>query len=101
MLVNKLAVGRVICRPFVGQEGAYTRTTNRKDYSFEPPGETILSALKKAEYEVAGVGKIEDIFANVGLTKSNHTTDNDSSIIATIDYMNQPSVDSDTVKLVP
>lgn len=89
MLVDELAVGRVICRPFVGEEGAYTRTKNRKDYSFEPPGETILSALKKNGREVAGVGKIEDIFANVGLTKSNHTTDNDSSISATIEYMNQ------------
>ncbi|MBT7121732.1 MAG: phosphopentomutase, partial [Clostridia bacterium] len=89
MLVGKLAVGRVICRPFVGEEGAYTRTTNRKDYSFEPPGETILSALKSNGLEVAGVGKIEDIFANVGLTKSNHTTDNDSSITATIEYMNE------------
>jgi phosphopentomutase len=89
MLIGELAVGRVICRPFVGEEGAYTRTANRKDYSFEPPGETILSALKKNGLQVAGVGKIEDIFANVGLTKSNHTTNNDSSISATIDYMNQ------------
>lgn len=89
LLVGDLAVGRVICRPFVGQEGAYTRTTNRKDYSIEPPGETILSALKTCGFQVAGVGKIEDIFANVGLTKSNHTTDNDGSISATIDYMKQ------------
>ena len=39
--------------------------------------------------QVAGVGKIEDIFANVGLTMSNHTTDNDGGITATIDYMRQ------------
>lgn len=89
MLVGDLAVGRVICRPFVGKEGEYTRTKNRRDYSFEPPGETILSAAKKAGLEVAGVGKIEDIFANVGLTKSNHTTDNDSTVSATIEFMNQ------------
>lgn len=89
MLVGDLAVGRVICRPFEGEEGSYRRTKNRKDYSFEPPGETILTALKDKGYEVAGVGKIEDIFANVGLTKSNHTTDNDGGITATIDFMKQ------------
>lgn len=89
LLVGDLAIGRVICRPFTGQEGSYARTKNRKDYSFEPPGETILTALKGVGLEVAGVGKIEDIFANVGLTKSNHTTDNDSGISATIDYIKQ------------
>ena len=57
MLVGDLAVGRVIARPFVGTEGSYTRTKNRRDYSFPPPGETILTALKKAGYEVAGVGR--------------------------------------------
>ena len=89
MLSGDLAVGRVICRPFVGQHGAYTRTKNRRDFSFEPPGETILTALKNKGYEVAGVGKVEDIFANTGLTKSNHTTDNDAGISATIDYIKQ------------
>ena len=89
MLTGELAVGRVICRPFTGTQGSYTRTKNRKDYSFEPPGETILSTLKGAGYEVAGVGKIEDIFANVGLTKSNHTTNNDDGISVTVEFMKQ------------
>ena len=89
MLTGKLGVGRVIARPFVGEEGSFVRTKNRRDFSFEPPGQTILTAVKDAGMEVAGVGKIEDIFANVGLTKSNHTTDNDSGITATIEYMRQ------------
>ncbi len=89
MLVGDMAVGRVICRPFAGEPGNFTRTKNRRDFSFEPPGETILTVLKKEGFEVAGVGKIEDIFANTGLTKSNHTTDNDSAISATIDYIKQ------------
>ena len=89
MLTGELAVGRVIARPFVGEEGSFMRTKNRRDFSFEPPGETILTAVKDAGMQVAGVGKIEDIFANVGLTMSNHTTDNDSGVTATIDYMQQ------------
>jgi len=89
MLVGDLAVGRVIARPFVGEAGSFKRTKNRRDFSFEPPGDTILTAVKSAGMEVACVGKIEDIFAGVGLTKSNHTTDNDSGVSATIDYMRQ------------
>ena len=87
MLVGDLAVGRVIARPFNGTEGSYTRTKNRRDFSFAPPGETIMTAVKNAGLEVAGVGKIEDIFAGVGLTKRNHTTDNDAGVTATIDYI--------------
>lgn len=87
MLVVDLAVGRVIARPFNGTEGSYTRTKNRRDFSFAPPGETIMTAVKNAGLEVAGVGKIEDIFAGVGLTQKNHTTDNDAGVTATIEYI--------------
>ena len=89
LLVGPLAVGRVICRPFTGTEGNFARTKNRRDFSFEPPGETILTAVKAAGLEVAGVGKIEDIFAGVGLTKVKHTTDNDSGITATVEYIRE------------
>ena len=89
LLVGPLAVGRVICRPFTGEEGGFVRTKNRRDYSFAPPGDTILTAVKATGLKVAGVGKIEDIFANTGLTLSNHTTDNDAGISAAIDYIGQ------------
>ena len=89
LLVGDLAVGRVICRPFTGATGNFTRTKNRRDFSFAPPGETILTAVRDAGMEVAGVGKIEDIFAGVGLTKRNHTTDNDADITATIEYIKE------------
>ncbi len=89
LLVGDLGVGRVIARPFTGEPENFVRTKNRRDFSFEPPGETILTAAKAAGLEVAGVGKIEDIFAGVGLTKINHTTDNDSGISATVRYINE------------
>lgn len=89
MLVGALGVGRVIARPFAGEPGSFARTRNRRDYSFAPPGETILTAASAAGYEVAGVGKIEDIFAGVGLTLTDHTTDNESCVAATIDYIKQ------------
>lgn len=62
-------VGRVIARPFVGSERAFTRTGNRKDYAVQPPSETVLQKVKEAGFPVVGVGKIGDIFAHTGFTK--------------------------------
>ena len=69
LLTGKHGVGRVIARPFVGSSGAYTRTSNRHDFSLEPPAETLLDAVKAAGKESIGVGKIHDIFAGRGLTE--------------------------------
>ena len=68
-LVGKHGVGRVIARPFVGTPGAYKRTSNRHDYSLEPPAKTLLDAVKDAGKDSIGVGKIYDIFAGVGTTE--------------------------------
>lgn len=68
-----LGVGRVIARPFVGEPGHFTRTTNRRDYALEPFGATLLDRLHAAGHPVVGIGKIEDLFAGRGLTKAIHT----------------------------
>ena len=70
MLTGDLGVGRVIARPFVGTYPNYTRTVNRHDFSLMPPKETILDAGKEAGMDVIGVGKIYDIFAGRGITKT-------------------------------
>jgi phosphopentomutase len=89
MLVGEHAVGRVIARPFIGAPGDFSRTERRKDYSLEPLNDTILDVIKTAGMEVAGVGKIEDIFAQRGLTMSNHTGNNMAGVDAIIDYLKQ------------
>ena len=68
-LQGKHGVGRVIARPFVGESGAYKRTSNRHDYSLEPPAQTMLDAIKEAGKASIGVGKIYDIFAGRGTTE--------------------------------
>ncbi len=68
-LQGKHGVGRVIARPFVGESGAYKRTSNRHDYSLEPPAKTMLDALKAAGKASIGVGKNHDIFAGRGTTE--------------------------------
>ena len=87
-LVGEHGVGRVIARPFIGsRSGAFTRTPRRRDFSLEPPRDTVLDVLKAAGKEVLGVGKIEDIFAEKGLTASNHAAGNPACIDAAVDFM--------------
>lgn len=64
------AVGRIIARPFSGRPGEFVRTANRHDYSLTPPADTVLDVMKAAGYSVTGIGKIGDIFAHRGLTRS-------------------------------
>ena len=79
-------VSRVIARPFVGAEGAYQRTKNRRDYSIAPPGETLLDALAGAGVPRAGVGKVDDLFAGRAL-RSRHTADNAEGIKAILEWL--------------
>ncbi len=72
-------VSRVIARPFVGRTGNYTRTANRRDFSIEPTGETLLDALARAGIDRHGVGKVDDLFAGRGIT-SHHTSGNAEGI---------------------
>lgn len=81
------AVGRIIARPFSGEPGSFKRTANRKDYSLVPPADTVLDQLVKKGLEVWGVGKIEDVFAHQGITRSNHTTDNPSGMEYTMELL--------------
>jgi phosphopentomutase len=64
------AVGRVIARPFTGAEGAFERTPGRRDYAVPPPGHSYLEELRSDGVEVHGVGKIRDLFAGFGVTRS-------------------------------
>lgn len=87
LLKGKHNVGRVIARPFEGNVGEFKRTANRRDFSVDPTGRTMLDALKGSGYDVLGVGKIEDIFNHRGLTQSNHATGNAACVDAMIEYL--------------
>lgn len=70
-LVDEYRIGRVIARPFVGERaGEFRRTGGRRDYATPPHAPTLLDHNKDAGREVIGIGKIGDIFAGRGLTRS-------------------------------
>ena len=87
ILKGEHSVGRVIARPFEGEVGQFVRTGNRRDFSIDPTGRTMMDALKSAGYDVMAVGKIEDIFNHRGITQSNHVAGNKACCDATIEYL--------------
>lgn len=89
ILKGEHAVGRVIARPFIGEEGNYVRTSRRHDYSLKPVRKTLLDYASEAGYCVKAVGKIKDIFAGSGITHSVSTTGNMDGVDKTILYMKE------------
>jgi phosphopentomutase len=84
-ITRAAGLGRVIARPFVGEVGSFQRTYDRKDYSLDPPRDTTLDRLVAAGREVVGVGKIKDIFAGRGVTRSIHTEGNADGLEHTLE----------------
>jgi phosphopentomutase len=90
MLMAPNDVSRVIARPFTGTPGAWTRTTNRRDFSIAPPGETLIDALAAAGIARTGVGKVDDLFARRGI-EGGHTTGNPEGIQRILDWLGSGS----------
>ncbi len=75
-LVRPYRIGRVIARPFLGENGNYRRTSNRHDYAVPPPGPTLLDQVRDAGGEVLALGKVSDIFAGQGVSRVIKGADN-------------------------
>lgn len=92
VLIGQHAVGRIIARPFIGQSGNYTRTTNRRDFSVDPSSDTILDLLMKEGIETIAVGKVNDLFNYRGIKTKLKTKSNsegiDKIIYAATNYKN-------------
>lgn len=89
LLTGEHAVGRVIARPFKGEAGNFKRTSNRKDFSLDPNGKTVLDFAVEKGLQVKAVGKIEDIFSKKGITDAVHTKNNMEGVDRTLEYMKE------------
>ena len=89
ILKGKYGVGRVIARPFIGENGQYTRTPHRHDYSLMPPEDTMLDNIISAGKKVYAIGKINDIFAGKGISEFEYTSGNPEGIEKTIQYIQE------------
>ena len=86
ILVGEHGVGRVIARPFKTENGKYVRTSNRHDFSLEPPAKTMLDTRVEAGLDSIAVGKIYDIFAGKGISEHVFTSGNADGMAKTIEY---------------
>lgn len=82
-------LGRIIARPYVGEPGNFTRTSNRHDYALSPFDKTTLDYLKEGDYDVISVGKIEDIFNGAGITEGHRTENNMDGVDKLLEVMDQ------------
>ncbi len=81
-------IGRVIARPFLGEPGNFTRTSNRHDYALKPFGRTVMNELKDNDIDVIAIGKISDIYDGEGVTKSLRTKSNMDGMDKIVDTLN-------------
>lgn len=87
MLRGPLEVGRVIARPFLGEPGAFQRTTNRHDYAVPPPAGMLLDKLAERKVKVHSVGKIFDVFLGRGITEFDKTKSNADGMARTLEAL--------------
>lgn len=82
-------IARVNARPFIGSPGQYRQTLNRKDFIMEPPGTTILEAFSHQGIPVMTVGKINELFANRGITHSFKIKNNEEALEQTLNLIKE------------
>lgn len=87
-LTEPLRIGRVIARPFVGENANdFKRTGNRRDFAIAPPEPTLLDRAKDAGRQVYALGKISDIYAGHGVTHKIKATGNMALFDRTLEAM--------------
>lgn len=86
VLTGMHAVGRVIARPFLGEPGNFKRTTNRQDFSLDPPGDTILDLCTAQGINTIAIGKVNDLFNYRGIAVQNKTKSNAEGIVKIIEH---------------
>jgi phosphopentomutase len=82
-------VGRVIARPFTGSPGAFTRTSNRKDFAVPPPKGMLLDQLNDRKVMVHSVGKIFDVFLGRGIREYDKTKNNADGMQKTVEALDE------------
>jgi phosphopentomutase len=82
-------VGRVIARPFIGEQGSFTRTPNRHDYAVPPPKGMLLDQLASRDIDVYSIGKIFDVFLGRGIREYVKTRSNADGLTKTLEAMEE------------
>lgn len=93
-------VGRIIARPFIGEQRNWERTPNRHDYALKPFERTVMNDLVDAGYDSLAIGKISDIYDGEGISESIRTTSNDDGMDKLIETMKKDFIGISFLNLV-
>jgi phosphopentomutase len=93
-------VGRVIARPFTGDPGNFTRTSNRHDYAVPPPKGMLLDQLADRGVDIFSIGKIFDVFLGRGIAEYEKTKNNTDGMAKTLGALDELSAGLLFVNLV-
>jgi len=85
LLTGRHGVGRVIARPFEGEPGSFTRTKRRRDFSIDPPWPFVTEKLVEIGVDVLAIGKINDIMAGRGISRTVKASGNTEGMDGIID----------------
>ena len=89
-LADRLHIGRIVARPFIGEKaGAFVRTPNRRDFANPPPEPTLLDRLSEQGRKVLAVGKIGDIFCHRGISSLRKAANNMAMFDAALAAMDE------------
>ncbi|MFS0822870.1 phosphopentomutase [Bacillus sp. 1P02SD] len=99
-LDEKYMVGRVIARPFVGEPGNFTRTSNRHDYALKPFERTVMNELSDKGFDVIAIGKISDIYDGEGVTQALRTKSNMDGMDKLVETLNMDFTGLSFINLV-
>lgn len=101
MMKDEWKVGRIIARPFIGNEKTgFKRTPNRHDYALSPSEKTVLNYLDESKFDVISVGKIRDIFNGSGINQHHSIVSNHDGMLKTIEIAKNPFMGLCFVNLV-
>jgi phosphopentomutase len=88
LLKGKHAVSRVIARPFIGKDAeSFERTRKRRDFSLKPPHKLLQNCIQEAALPTVGIGKIDDLYAGVGLDVKIHSKSNKEGMDILLDQI--------------
>ncbi|WLQ16480.1 phosphopentomutase [Hahella aquimaris] len=88
--IDPYNIARVIARPFVGASPEdFRRTGARRDFATPPHKPTLLDKLSLAGAQVVAIGKISDIYAGKGVSRSVKADGLCALVEATLTVMNE------------
>jgi phosphopentomutase len=92
-LTRDIRIGRIIARPFVGEnkENFKRVAEHRRDFSLEPPLPNLIDLVAR-HLPVASVGKIDDIFCHRSIKFKNHTGNNKKTGEALVEFLKNPDL---------